>query len=227
MRSLFWQKNCKLCYCVQKPNPATCITNQNYKSITLPSSMWDQSKGSATFETNQRATWAARYLHTFNNCHFEGVIKSKTQDLWSWLLDCPLDSGHYLNTNACLASAFPELAEKHGVLIMQKFLVAWHTQMDCDSIHSNIECEIFADVFTPREYLSILQTARISPLPYHVKVLKREKLLKRNGSYFIMIKPGKKKLRIWLCMSCSLFNLAVKARSISSCPSQSVGSTAR
>ncbi|KAL7385043.1 hypothetical protein ABVT39_014197 [Epinephelus coioides] len=102
------------------------------------------------------------------------------------------DGCGYQNHNACVANAFSELARKYGVLITQKFLVAGHTQMECDSMHSTIERKIVTDVLTPRDYVIILQTARIRPSPYHVKVLKHFEFLKMNGSYFTSIRPGRK-----------------------------------
>ena len=59
-------------------------------------------------------------------------------------------------------------------------------------MHRTIERKIVTDNFTPRDYVIVLQTARISPSPYHVKVLKHDEFLKMNGSYFISIRPGKK-----------------------------------
>ena len=101
----------------------------------------------------------------------------------------------------------------------QKYLVALHTWMECNRMHSTIERKIVTDDFTPRDYVIILKTARIRPSSDHVKVLKHDEFLKMNGSYFLIIRPGKK-LEIWLCITCGLFSLAVNARSISSCPSR-------
>lgn len=82
--------------------------------------------------------------------------------------------------------------QSSGALITQKYLVAGHTQMECDSMYSAIERKIVTDVFTPRDYVIILQTPRIRPSPYHVKLLKHGEFQKMNGSYFTSIRPGKK-----------------------------------
>lgn len=82
----------------------------------------------------------------------------------------------YQDRMACVATAYSELA--------RKYLVAGQIQIECDSMQSTIECKIVADIFTPRDYVIILQTARIRQSPYHVKVLKHDECLKINGSYF-------------------------------------------
>ena len=47
----------------------------------------------------------------------------------------------------------------------QKYLVAAHTKMECDSMRGTIEHKIVTDNLTPRDYVIILQTARIRPSP--------------------------------------------------------------
>ncbi|KAL3045392.1 hypothetical protein OYC64_013627 [Pagothenia borchgrevinki] len=51
---------------------------------------------------------------------------------------------------------------------------------------------MITDIIVPRDYLIILQTARIRPSPYHVKMVKHDEFLKMNGSHFLSIRPGKK-----------------------------------
>lgn len=102
------------------------------------------------------------------------------------------DGCGYQNRNPNVANAFSELARKYRVLITQKYLVAGHTQMECDSMHSTIERKMKMDIITPRDYMIILQTARIRPKPYHVKMVKHDEILKLNGSYLLSIRPGKK-----------------------------------
>lgn len=163
--------------------------------------IWNESEGNLSSEV---------FVH-LQYRHFEGVIKDypELKEIIVWSDGCS-----YQNCNACVAN---ELARKYVVLITQKYLVAGHTQMECDSMHSTIECKIVMDIFTPRDYVIILQTARIRP--YHVKVLKHDVFLKLNGSYFISIRPGNKAGDPTV-HDLRLFSLAVKARSISSCPSR-------
>lgn len=141
--------------------------------------VWDESEGDLCSEV-----FAHLQYH-----HFEGVIQGhpELKEIIVWSDGCG-----YQNRNACVANAYSELARKYGVLITQKYLVAGHTQMECDSMDSTIERKIVADIFTPRDYVIILQTARIRPSPYHVKVLKHDEFLKLNASHFLSIRPGKK-----------------------------------
>lgn len=79
---------------------------------------------------------------------------------------------------------------KHDITIEQKFLVAGHTQMECDSMHSCIERRIRKDIYTPRDY--IFETARLNPSPYKVTQLYHNNFMKLSGAYVTTIRPGRK-----------------------------------
>ena len=88
-----------------------------------------------------------------------------------------------------VSAEIPSSSSSTTTLLLKRYDTG-HTQMACDSMHSTIERKIVRDIFIPRDYVIILQTARIRPSPYHVKV--HEEFLKINGSYFISLRPGKK-----------------------------------
>ncbi|MEL7308194.1 MAG: hypothetical protein AAGK05_10210 [Pseudomonadota bacterium] len=81
------------------------------------------------------------------------------------------DNCCYQNKNVALANAYSALANETGVTIIQKYLVQGHTQMECDNMHSKIERNICTDICVPRDYLSVMRTARRNPAPYTVKLL--------------------------------------------------------
>lgn len=81
---------------------------------------------------------------------------------------------------------------KHDVTIVQKFLVAGHTQMECDSMHSCIERRIRKDIYTLRDYIIIFETARLNPSPYKVTQLYHNNFMKLSGAYVKTIRPGGK-----------------------------------
>lgn len=121
--------------------------------------------------------------------HFAKIIRENPdiKDIVVWSDGCG-----YQNRNANVANCFSQLSREHGIVITQKYLVAGHTQMECDSMHSTIERRMLTDIFTPRDYTLILQTARLRPSPYHVEVVTHEDMLKLNGTYLQSIRPGKK-----------------------------------
>lgn len=110
--------------------------------------LWDESEGDLSSEVFAHLQYR----------HFEGVIKNhpEVKEIVVWSDGCG-----YQNCNANVANVFSELARKYRVLITQQYLVAGHTQMECDSMHSTIECKMKMDIITPRDYMIILQTARI------------------------------------------------------------------
>ena len=52
---------------------------------------------------------------------------------------------------------------------LQKYLVAGHTQMECDSMHSTIKHRSVCDIFTPCDHTILFESECIRPSPYFVK----------------------------------------------------------
>lgn len=76
------------------------------------------------------------------------------------------------NRNSIFSNALLNLAVKMGVVIEQKFLLKGHTQMECDSVHSNIEEKLKnREIYLPSQYHSITKEARKNPLPYESEIL--------------------------------------------------------
>ncbi|XP_066970858.1 uncharacterized protein [Macrobrachium rosenbergii] len=121
--------------------------------------------------------------------HFETIISESPnlQELVIWSDGCS-----YQNRNVKVANAYSALARKHGISIVQKYLVAGHTQMECDSMHSTIERKLVNDVFTERDYAVLIQCARIKPSPYIVRQMKHQDFMKMENLFFTSIRPGKK-----------------------------------
>ena len=59
--------------------------------------------------------------------------------------------------------------------------------MECDSMHSTIERKIVADIFTPKEYVIILHTARIKMFSFLYFLTNKKNYF---GDYF-------KKVSLW------------------------------
>jgi hypothetical protein len=100
--------------------------------------------------------------------HFKKFLEShphiRKLIIWS-------DGCGYQNRNSTVANAYLHLAKELGVEILQKCLVSRHTQMECDSMHSVIERKVRGEIFTPREYVVVMQCACKIPQPYHVQQL--------------------------------------------------------
>ena len=103
------------------------------------------------------------------------------------------DGCGYQNRNATLSNAYLHLAKLMKVTIYQKFLMSGHSQMECDSMHSMIERKLKGPMYTPREYIVAMQSARSQPMPYHVEHLKHDFFKKGfQDMYVSSIRPGKK-----------------------------------
>ncbi|XP_069673203.1 uncharacterized protein [Periplaneta americana] len=82
------------------------------------------------------------------------------------------DGCTHQNRNAVMSNALLGLAISTGVLITQKYLEKGHTQMECDSVQSAIECKLRnRDITLPSQYVSITREARKKPTLYRVKHL--------------------------------------------------------
>ena len=121
--------------------------------------------------------------------HFERFLKDNqaVKELIIWSDGCG-----YQNRNIAVTNAYIELSRKQNVKIIQKYLVAGHTQMEVDSMHACIERKMVGDIYTPRDYIVIMETSRIHPTPYNVKPINFADFKKLNGNYITSIRPGKK-----------------------------------
>ncbi|CAB4034542.1 Hypothetical predicted protein, partial [Paramuricea clavata] len=121
--------------------------------------------------------------------HFSGVLEChpEIEEIIVWSDGCGSQ-----NRNVTLSNSYIALAKKYGVKITQKYLVVGHTQMEVDSMHAVIEKRIIGNIYTPRDYIVIMETARTRPAPYVVKPVYHHEVLKLNGAYVKSIRPGKK-----------------------------------
>jgi len=122
--------------------------------------------------------------------HFKRYIQEhpdvKILIIWS-------DGCGYQNRNSTVANAYLHLAKEHSITILQKYLVAGHTQMECDSVHSVIERKIRGPVYSPRDYTIVMQAAWNEPTPYNVTQIHYDSI--KDGfqdTYVTTIRPGKK-----------------------------------
>lgn len=99
------------------------------------------------------------------------------------------------NRNAIMANALLLASHKTGVTITQKYLEKGHTQMECDSIHSNIEKKMRnREIYSPAGYFEVCKTARIKPQPYKVEQLDHTFFKRYNDLKLLTsIRPGTKK----------------------------------
>ena len=85
---------------------------------------WDETEGNLSSEV------FAYIQYT----HFKKIIQLNPAIMktiiWS-------DGCGYQNRNSTLTNAYLCLAIEHGITIEQKYLIAVHTQMECDAMHSS------------------------------------------------------------------------------------------
>jgi hypothetical protein len=63
--------------------------------------------------------------------------------------------------------------------------------MEVDSMHATFEKRTVGNVYTPRDYAAIMESANVRPTHYVVKPVHHNELLKLNGAYLKSIRPGK------------------------------------
>lgn len=128
---------------------------------------WEEHEGSLSSEV---------FAH-LQSKHFESILEANGNIekviVWS--------DGWISKSMWCHQQHLP--SSGHGVTIEQKFLVAGHTQIECDSMHSLIEWRIVKDIHTPRDYIVIFEIARIHPSPYKVTQLYHNDFMKLSGAY--------------------------------------------
>lgn len=141
---------------------------------------WDESEGELV-------------ASTFATCLVDFITRKYKND------DLPIiifsDGCTNQNRNAMMANALLNLAITQKRTIFQKFLEKGHTQMECDSVHSAIECELKnKTIYIPTDYVKICQDAR-SRNPYETIYLSynffKDFSMKKN-QWYASIRPGTK-----------------------------------
>ena len=64
-----------------------------------------------------------------------------------------------------VSNVYIDLSMRSGVTIQQTYLIAGHTQMECDSMHSTIKRKVCCDIYTPCDYVMFFHSARQQPSP--------------------------------------------------------------
>lgn len=98
------------------------------------------------------------------------------------------------NRNAILSNALLHLAMDKQITITQKYLEKGHTQMECDSVHSTIECKLKGkEIYLPSQYTNIARTARTYPMPYDSRTVDYSFFTDFSiNLIYKTIRPGKK-----------------------------------
>ena len=119
--------------------------------------VWNESEGGLT--ANEFASCLVSYLEKKKDSYDHVIIYS--------------DGCTYQNRNRMLATALRHFSVKNQKTIEQKVLERGHTQMEVDSAHATIERRLKnVDIFSPLDYVQLIQAARVNPRPYEVQYLK-------------------------------------------------------
>lgn len=153
----------------------------NLKTKEVHCYVWNESEGGLT--ANEFTSIICDFI--LKQCPLPGNIESII--LYS-------DGCTYQNRNAILSNGLVNLAKLMNITIEQKFLEKGHTQMEADSVHSQIERQVRNKIINvPADYVPMIEKARTKPNPYLVSYLDHT-FFKNYESlkYFKSIRPGKK-----------------------------------
>lgn len=150
----------------------------NKKTKGVVCYVWHEGEGGVT--SNRFATILTHHIETKLKPN-----ENETVIVWS-------DGCCYQNRNANLTNSLLLLAEKMNIVIIQKYLEHGHTQMECDSIHAQIERKTRnRDIFVPANYLELIKASRKIPEPYKVKYLSHDFFMDFSKAIiYTSIRPG-------------------------------------
>ncbi|KAK3915284.1 Lon protease [Frankliniella fusca] len=134
-----------------------CTTGQGYCYC------WDQTTG-------------LRGSDEVNSCvlmYFEEAVSKGVNEFFIYSDSC---SGQ--NKNQFLYSMYYLASRKFNVNITHRYLEKGHTQMECDSVHAQIEKKTKkVDVFTPMQWYGYIRTAKVQKPAYIVKEIDQKTIL--------------------------------------------------
>ncbi|XP_039286246.1 uncharacterized protein LOC120351823 [Nilaparvata lugens] len=98
------------------------------------------------------------------------------------------------NRNSILANALLSMSWTKNIIIEQKYLERGHTQMECDSVHANIEQKLKdSDIYLPSDYLKATLEARKNPFPYEARWVEYNEFndySRKESQVYNSIRPG-------------------------------------
>lgn len=131
----------------------------NNKTHHVVCYLWHEAEGGIT--SNEFATLYVDYIRRV------AATLSPGQDVIFWS-----DGAGYQNRNQNLSNALLKLSSELNLNIIQKYLEVGHTQMECDSVHAQIERKLKnKEIYIPADYIDVIKKARINPFPYEVVYL--------------------------------------------------------
>jgi hypothetical protein len=141
--------------------------------------VWDESEGQ--LNANVFSTILCKFFSSLN------LLPDDILVLYS-------DGCNYQNRNATLSNALLNLSQLLRITIIQKYLIRGHTQMECDSMHANIERRLkHIQVTIPSMYVTACHQARLQN-PYKAQILTHDYFLNfETLNYYKSIRPGFKK----------------------------------
>lgn len=131
---------------------------------------------------------------TFSSCIIDTLINTAKESNVPIILYS--DGCTYQNRNAVLSNALLRFAMDTGITVFQKILEKGHTQMECDSVHSAIECKLKSrEITLPSQYATVTREARKKPRPYKALYLDHSFFTDYSDKRLWMydsIRPGRK-----------------------------------
>ncbi|KAE8739577.1 hypothetical protein FOCC_FOCC014920 [Frankliniella occidentalis] len=105
--------------------------------------------------------------------YFEETVKKGVNEFRIYSDSC---SGQ--NKNQFLYSMYYLAARRYNIKIIHRYLEKGHTQMECDSVHAQIERKTrHIDIFTPAQWYGYIKSAKVQKPQYIVKELDQEIIL--------------------------------------------------
>ena len=118
--------------------------------------LWNEAEGGLT--GNEFASCLVHYLTDKKDTFDRAIIYS--------------DGCTYQNRNRILGTALRYFCVSHQKIVEQKILERGHTQMEVDSVHATVERKLKnVDIYSPLDYVQLVQAARTNPCPYEVQYL--------------------------------------------------------
>lgn len=109
---------------------------------------WDETQGEIT-------------ANIFSSCVYDFLKELINQDPTIHTIILYSDSCPYQNKNCMLSNAILHFATTYGKVVIQKYLLKGHTQMEVDSVHSVIERQVKqTSIYYPGDYVRIMQDVR-------------------------------------------------------------------
>ena len=150
-----------------KLQQAVCSTKQSWSSIISPCIHLIRNKGAAMRGMSVAVVWIVCCNTIISRNCWTTTKRSKPLSYGQMAAATNIATQRY-QMHISIFPGCPDVLSARGLWSVWHWWGTGHSQMECDSMNSYIERKSLGPMFSPRDYIVVMQVVRLNHIPYYV-----------------------------------------------------------